>query len=237
MSDKILPIADREQTLATLADVAKTCTQCRLSETRKNVVFAKGSYSAPIMLIGEAPGADEDEQGIPYVGKSGKYLSQLLAASKLPESEIYTANVLKCRPPNNKFPDGVEPETCRGYLLKQIELVKPKAIIITGKQALKYLLLHNTAEKPDPLYGWINNQYRRKDTFGDIMFLVVYHPAYLIRSNNEEETEAWIQAVAQLWNYVQHKLNNTTPPPCVFKEISTIESNKSRMGRSIFKFD
>lgn len=224
----------REEQHEELRQIVSTCTQCRLHTCRKQTVFSRGSIDAPIMVVGEAPGKDEDEQGFPFVGKAGDHLSELLKAASIPEELIYYSNILKCRPENNKFPeDGSEPETCRGYLLKQIELVKPKAIILAGKQALRYLLIHGTSEKWQPLIPWINKQFRRRDPFGDIRFLVVYHPAYLIRRNDEEDEEAWVQAVAGIWNYVQHKINGTAPAPIPFKEIHSL-SERPKQGRNLF---
>jgi len=186
------------------------------------------------MLVGEAPSKDDDKQGIPFVGRAGRHLSDLLAAAGVPEDQIYMANVIKCRPPRNRFPeDGPEPETCRGYLLKQIEIVKPKAIIVAGKQALRYLLIHGTTEKHTPLNPWINKQYRRRDPFGDVRFLCVYHPAYLVRRNDEEDEEAWVQSVAGLWAYVEHRLAGTAPAPVPFKEIRPTPVGP-RQGRNLF---
>jgi uracil-DNA glycosylase family 4 len=141
---------------------------------------------------------------------------------------------LKCRPPENRFPaEGEEPEICRGYLLKQIEIIKPRAIILTGKQALRFVLLYGTTEKHNPLHPWINRQYRRREDFGDTRFLIVYHPSYLLRSQNEEDEEAWVQAVAQLWAYIKHKIDGTAPAPTVFKEIR-VPPKPPRMGRNLF---
>ena len=163
---------------------------CRLHKERKNAVFDRGDPTAPLMIVGEAPGEDEDNTGVAFVGKAGKHLNTLLKAARVPLDQYYCANILKCRPQKNKFPeDGPEPETCRGFLLKQIAEVKPKAVIITGKQALKYLLLWGTHEEPNPLHGWINKQYRRRDLFGEIRFLVCYHPSYLLRTEIEEDEE------------------------------------------------
>lgn len=203
-----------------LREVVKECTKCSLHATRTQTVFDRGSPTSPIMLIGEAPGKEEDKQGEPYVGRAGIFLTKLLQAAKLPEDQIYVCNVLKCRPPKNKFPEGRrEPIICRGHLLNQIKLVNPKAIILTGKMALRYALLHGTQEEVDPFMPWVNKQFRRKDIFGDTRFLVVYHPSYLMRRNDEIDMESWISAVAGIWSYAQHKASGTAPAPVPFKEI------------------
>ena len=190
------------------------------------------------MIVGEAPGQDEDASGLAFVGKAGQLLSRLLSASRVPEDEIYFANVLKCRPPKNRFPEeaGGPAETCREYLLKQIKVVNPVAVILTGKQALRYLLLHNTAEEPEPLHPWINRQFRRRDLFGETRFLVCYHPSYLLRTEIEEDQEGWVQSVAQLWTYVQHKRTGTPPAPMPFDDIRPVPS-QPRMGRNLFGKD
>lgn len=217
-----------------LRDIASTCTSCRLHKTRKHVVFDRGPASAPLMLVGESPGQDEDAQGYPFVGKSGNHLSALLRAAGVPEDQVYICNVLKCRSPDNRFPeDEEEPEICRKYLIQQIELVKPKAILLAGKQALKYVLLHGTTEDPQPFTPWVNKQYRRRDLFGDIRIGVIYHPAYLMRRNDEIDEEAWVQMVAGIWSYVQHKLNETAPAPVPFRDIRPAPK-RPRMGRNLF---
>lgn len=188
------------------------------------------------MIVGEAPGEDEDRTGLAFVGKAGKHLTKLLNAARVPDDAYYACNVLKCRPDNNRFPDGNEPEVCRRFLVKQVELVKPTAVLITGKQALKYLLLWGTHEEPDPIFPWLNKMYRRRDLYGEVIFLVCYHPSYLMRTEIEEDEEAWIQAVAQLWSYVEHKLAGTPPAPLAFEEIRPAPS-VPRMGRNLFGKD
>jgi len=217
-----------------LRKVVETCKACRLHRDRKNAVFDRGNPDAPIMIVGEAPGEDEDKSGLAFVGKAGQHLSNLLQAARVPEDSVYLCNVLKCRPEKNRFPEGgPEPEMCRGYLLKQIAQVKPKAIIITGMQALRYLLLWETSEEWSPLHPWINKQFRRRDLFEDIRFLVCYHPSYLLRTEIEEDEEAWIQAVGQLWAFVEHKLAKTPPAPMSFVDIRP-PPTVARQGRNLF---
>lgn len=188
------------------------------------------------MIVGEAPGEEEDHTGLAFVGKAGRHLTRLLNAARVPEDQYYCANVLKCHPDKNRFPDGDEPEICRRFLVKQVELVQPTAVLITGKQALKYLLLWGTHEEPDPIFPWLNKMYRRRDLYGEVIFLVCYHPSYLMRTEIEEDEEAWIQAVAQLWSYVEHKLAGTPPAPLAFEEIRPAPS-VPRMGRNLFGKD
>lgn len=217
-----------------LRKIVATCESCQLHSSRTQSVFGRGSENASIMVIGEAPGRDEDAIGEPFVGRAGQHLSGLLAAAGVPEDELYFANVLCCRPPDNKFPTRTnEPMTCRGYLLRQIEVIQPSAIILTGKQALRYVLLEGTSETCDPLFPWINRQCRRRDMFGNIRFLICYHPSYLMRTNNDDDEEAWIQAVAQLWSHVNHRRDGTAPAPVAFLDINPAVA-PPRMGRNLF---
>ena len=220
--------------LEQLRKVVETCTACRLHRERKNACFDRGNPDAPLMIVGEAPGEEEDATGQAFVGKAGQHLVNLLQAARVPLDQYYCTNILKCRPEKNRFPEGgPEPETCRRYLLKQIEQVKPKAVIITGQQALRYLLLWETSEEWNPLHPWVNKLFRRQDLFDDIRFLVCFHPSYLLRTEIEEDEEAWIQSVAQLWSFVEHKLAGTPPAPMSFIDIRR-PPTVARQGRNLF---
>lgn len=220
--------------LEELRQVVATCQACRLHKGRKNAVFDRGNPDASLMIVGEAPGEDEDAAGLAFVGKSGKHLAELLHAARVPKDSVYFCNVLKCRPEKNRFPEGDKPpEICRNYLVRQIKLVNPLAIIITGKQALQYLLLWDTSEDPNPIFPWVNKYYRRRDLFGDTRFLVCYHPSYLLRTEIEEDEEAWIQAVGQLWAYIEHRLAETPPAPMSFRDLRS-PPTPPRMGRNLF---
>jgi uracil-DNA glycosylase len=128
------------QTIDVLASVASVCTDCRLSETRNSVVFAAGSPDANVMIVGEAPGQQEDEQGVPFVGRSGQLLMQLLAEQRIAREDVYIANVVKCRPPHNRDPRPDEIDACKPYLRRQIQLVDPKVVITVGNFSSKLLL-------------------------------------------------------------------------------------------------
>lgn len=119
---------------------AEACTQCRLAETRTNVVFGVGSPDAEVMVVGEAPGKNEDLQGEPFVGRAGQLLDELLAGAALSRETVYISNVLKCRPPNNRDPRPDEIEACKGYLRRQIPLVSPVVVVTLGNFATKLLL-------------------------------------------------------------------------------------------------
>jgi len=158
------------------------CTACPLAQTRKNTVFGVGDQAASWLFIGEGPGATEDEVGEPFVGQAGKLLDSLLQAIHLDRRhDVYIANIVKCRPPNNRNPHATEAEKCRPYLLRQIALIQPKLIIALGKVAAGNLL--NTQDSLLSLRG-------KAHDFSGIPLIVTYHPAYLLRSLTDK-AKAW----------------------------------------------
>jgi uracil-DNA glycosylase len=159
------------------------CTLCGLHKGRTQTVFGVGSESARCMIIGEAPGAEEDRQGEPFVGRAGKLLDEMLRAIGLERSEVYIANILKCRPPNNRDPTGEEANHCRGYLERQIDLLNPRMILAVGRIAAQQLL--NTDKPVGQLRG-ITHTLRD----GRLPLVVTYHPAYLLRSPSQKR-KAW----------------------------------------------
>lgn len=162
-----------------LATAVAACRRCELCESRTQTVFGVGNQSADCMIIGEAPGAEEDRQGEPFVGRAGQLLDAMLQAVRLDRRTVYIANILKCRPPNNRDPAPEEAEACRDYLLRQISLVQPRVILAVGRIAAQNLLQSN-----QPI-GRLRGQ---EHTFGEgrIPVIVTYHPAYLLRSPLEK---------------------------------------------------
>lgn len=160
-----------------------SCTACDLSETRTQTVFGTGNHNADWMIIGEAPGADEDRQGEPFVGRAGQLLNAMLAAIGLKREQVFIANIVKCRPPNNRNPLVEEARACEDYLLRQIELIKPRIILAVGKVAAGNLLKTEAA---------VGSMRGRAHSFGaqGIPLIVTYHPAYLLRSPKEKR-KAW----------------------------------------------
>jgi len=162
------------------AEVA-SCTQCGLCETRTQSVFGSGNKNADWMIIGEAPGQSEDQQGLPFVGKAGQLLTEMLRAIGLDREEVFITNIVKCRPPANRDPKPIEIETCKPYLMRQMALLKPKIIVVLGRIAAQALL--NTDEPIGRLRGKIH-------ALNDTPVVVVYHPAYLLRSM-QDKRKAW----------------------------------------------
>lgn len=159
------------------------CTLCALHKSRIQTVFGVGSESARCMIIGEAPGAEEDRRGEPFVGRAGKLLDEMLRAIGLDRSEVYIANVLKCRPPNNRDPTDDEANHCRSHLDRQIDLLNPRIILAVGRIAAQHLL--NTDA---PLGQLRDTTHSLRD--GRLPLVVTYHPAYLLRSPLQKR-KAW----------------------------------------------
>lgn len=166
-----------------LQQTVTACTQCELHAGRKQAVFGVGDRQAEWMIIGEAPGADEDAQGEPFVGRAGKLLNAMLLAIGLPREQVYIANILKCRPPRNRDPKFEEVVQCKAYLNRQIQLVAPKIILAVGRIAAHNLL--NTEQTIGRLRGKVHLLSEH-----DIPVVVTYHPAYLLRSPLEKR-KSW----------------------------------------------
>ena len=150
----------------------QNCRECSLCETRTNVVFGDGSRTAEIMFVGEGPGAHEDEQGVPFVGKAGQLLDDMLAIIGLDRTMVYIANIVKCRPPQNRDPLGVEQDACIGYLRKQTKLLNPKIIVCLGRIAAMKLIREDFK---------ISRDHGTWEQKGGIWFTAMYHPSALLR--------------------------------------------------------
>lgn len=161
-----------EKKLKQLALTVSACRACPLHKTRTNTVFSRGNTQAKLLIVGEAPGFHEDKQGLPFVGKAGGLLDRMLKSIGLNEQDVYIANVLKCRPPDNRDPQPDEIEQCSDYLSQQIHAVEPTLILALGRFAGQFL-----SGKSSPL-----NQLRNGlHYYQDVPFIVTYHPAYLLR--------------------------------------------------------
>jgi DNA polymerase len=186
----------KAEQLAELEREMANCTECSLASTRTNLVFGVGSPEADILFIGEAPGADEDAQGIPFVGRAGQLLTKIIGAMGIRREDVYIANILKCRPPENRNPRPTEVVHCLPYIRRQIAVIRPKVIVCLGGVAAKTLL------QSDMPVG------RMRGTFLDyegIPLIVTFHPAYLLR-NPGGKTEVW-----EDMKRVLHKLGMPIP--------------------------
>jgi len=174
------------------------CTKCLLYKNRTNFVFGSGNPNADVMVIGEGPGAEEDKQGLPFVGRAGQLLTEILKAIKFSRDEVYIANIVKCRPPENRTPFQDEMETCLPYLEKQIELIKPKLILCLGLTAAKGLL--KKKESLTALRGKVFNYHN------SIKVMVTFHPAALLRNPNWKK-DCW-KDVQQFRKLYEEIINN-----------------------------
>ncbi len=178
----LLRAADPAQALRVIREDLGDCTRCVLHKGRKQIVFGVGNPRAELMFIGEGPGADEDEQGEPFVGRAGQLLTKMIEDGMgLRRADVYIANVVKCRPPGNRTPERAECDTCSPFLLRQIEAIAPRVIVCLGAVAAKTLLAVN--ESMGALRG-------RWHDFRGTRLAVTYHPAYLLR-DPRQKGEAW----------------------------------------------
>ncbi|HVP00432.1 MAG TPA: uracil-DNA glycosylase [Bryobacteraceae bacterium] len=187
---QLIPLAPSGETLAQIrADIGDNCRRCRLCEQRNKIVFGVGDEQAKLVFVGEGPGADEDAQGIPFVGRAGQLLTQMIdnTAQKegipIKRENVYICNVVKCRPPENRTPQPDEMEICGEFLFRQLMAIRPKAICALGSTAAKALLA--TKDGVTRLRGnW--------QKWRDIPLMVTYHPSYLLRPYNQNaKREAW----------------------------------------------
>ena len=174
----VVPVA-LSQELEVLKQQVAVCKNCSLHESRTQTVFGVGNPDADWLVIGEAPGADEDRQGEPFVGRAGKLLNSMLLAMGLQRNQVFIANILKCRPPGNRDPKLEEVVACESYLKQQIDLIKPKLILAVGRIAAQNLLKVDT-----PIGKMRGNRYQYPER--DLPVIVTYHPAYLLRSPREK---------------------------------------------------
>ncbi|HEX9407102.1 MAG TPA: uracil-DNA glycosylase [Thermoanaerobaculia bacterium] len=171
----------QDSLLAELQAIVTACEKCRLAKTRTQVVYGVGSPNADLMFIGEAPGRDEDIQGEPFVGRAGQLLTDIIKAMKLTRDDVYIANVIKCRPPENRNPEQDELDMCRPYIRQQVEIIQPKVIVTLGRFALQSLTEKGFAISS--VRGqWLD--------YNGVKVMPTYHPAYLLR-NPAAKKEVW----------------------------------------------
>ena len=173
--------AERTAALQLIREDIGECTRCALHKGRNKIVFADGSPAARLMFVGEGPGADEDAQGLPFVGRAGQLLNNMIAAMGLKREEVYIANIVKCRPPGNRTPEPDEANTCSPFLFRQIDVVRPQVLVALGATAATYLL-----GQRQPLAGLRG----RVHAFRGSQLIVTYHPAFLLRDPRQKK-EAW----------------------------------------------
>ena len=179
--ESLLPRGPRS--LKELEHEALSCKRCRLWETRNKVVFGAGNPNADLLLVGEAPGGEEDRQGLPFVGKAGVLLTKILKSIHFEREEVFIANVLKCRPPENRDPRPDEVEACEPFLVEQIVAIKPKLICALGAHAARTLLKLRPSTSIGSLRGVVHD-------YQGVPLIATYHPAYLLRSPDKKR-DTW----------------------------------------------
>jgi uracil-DNA glycosylase len=189
MAPELPPLEPRGDTLAKISEDLGDCRRCRLCEGRSKIVFGSGNEKARLVFVGEGPGADEDAQGLPFVGRAGQLLTQMIENTAAKEgipirrADVYICNVVKCRPPENRAPQPDEMEICGQFLARQLMVLRPRAICALGSTAAKALLA--TKDGVTRMRG-------RWHKWRDIPVMVTYHPSYLLRAYNQEaKREAW----------------------------------------------
>ena len=173
-------ISSENNDLTSLDEVVKKCKKCNLHKTRKNTVFGEGDPGSNIMIIGEAPGREEDEIGRPFIGRAGKLLNEFLKSIGLNRDLVFIVNTIKCRPPENRDPEIVEINACSDYLDQQINIIKPKVLVLLGKIAANRLLGEDIPMSELRLKKFFIDKY-------DIPIIVFYHPAYILRSPSQKK--------------------------------------------------
>jgi uracil-DNA glycosylase len=176
-----VPAAQRADALRVIREEIGDCRRCPLHKGRNHLVFADGDANAKLMFVGEGPGADEDAQGLPFVGRAGQLLNNMIVAMGLKREQVYICNIVKCRPPGNRTPEPEEAHTCLPFLLRQIDVVRPQVIVALGATAATYLL-----GVRQPLAGLRG----RVHAVRGAQLIVTYHPAYLLRDPRQKK-EAW----------------------------------------------
>ena len=176
-----LSMRSRAEALAIVRSDLGECTRCKLHKGRIKLVFGAGNAEARLMFVGEGPGAEEDEQGVPFVGRAGQLLTQIIKAMGLEREDVYIANVVKCRPPGNRNPEPDEIEQCEPFLMRQMDVIKPAVVVALGKFAAQTLL--RTAEPISRIRG-------RFHQVGDTRVMPTFHPSYLLR-NPAAKRDVW----------------------------------------------
>jgi uracil-DNA glycosylase len=176
-----VPAAQRAAALKIIREEIGDCQRCPLHKGRNHLVFADGDANAKLLFVGEGPGADEDAQGLPFVGRAGQLLNNMITAMGLKREQVYICNVVKCRPPGNRTPEPEEAHTCLPFLMRQIDVVRPQVIVALGATAATYLL-----GVRQPLAGLRGRVHAVRGT----QLIVTYHPAYLLRDPRQKK-EAW----------------------------------------------
>jgi DNA polymerase len=205
---------DKPAALRVIREEIGDCTRCKLSQGRTNIVFGVGDPHARIMFVGEGPGADEDAQGEPFVGRAGQLLNNMITAMGIRREDVYIGNVVKCRPPQNRAPERDECETCGPFLMRQISVVRPEIIVALGATAAKFLLggtesMANLRGRIYDFHPTVPQNAPERDPDFTTKLVVTYHPAYLLRDPRQKK-ETWLD-LQIVMKYLGMTLPKRTP--------------------------
>lgn len=225
---------EKKHPLDNLAEIAATCQQCRLHDERKCVVFGRGPYDAQLMIVGDAPTKEEEAHGLPFVEGHLATLNTLFAYSGVQPDRVYLTNLLQCNP-RGRFPEDACPEICVPYLKKKIEHIKPLVVILAGRQALRYLLLANTGLPYEQIPMWLGKHIRRRDTYGDTRFAVMFHPAQLNKTKSPDDEELCVATLKEAWDFSEARRLGKTPPATIELQDIQTEPPKLWQSRSLFR--
>ncbi|ASI99205.1 type-4 uracil-DNA glycosylase [Thermococcus celer] len=190
----------KEEAMRKLEEKIRTCQRCPLGKLRTNAVPGSGSYDAKVMFVGEAPGYWEDQKGLPFVGRAGKVLDELLEEIGLSRDEIYITNIVKCRPPENRDPTEEEIKACSPYLDRQIDIIRPKVIVPLGRHSMRYIL-EKFGFEVEPISKIHGKTFEASTLFGKFVIMPMYHPAVaLYRPAMREELRKDFQKLKGLLN-------------------------------------
>jgi uracil-DNA glycosylase len=192
LTNASLPRADRLRVLQ--EEIIGACTRCKLHRSRNKIVFGAGNPQARVVFVGEGPGADEDRQGIPFVGRAGQLLTKMIEAMTLQRDDVYICNVVKCRPPNNRDPEADEVAACEGFMVEQLGIVRPQVIVGLGRHAVQTLLRVKT-----PI-SKLRGQWHQ---YQGIALMPTYHPSYLLRQEDDPEKKVKREAWSDLQQVMQ----------------------------------
>jgi DNA polymerase len=191
------------------------CAKCRLCHDRQQAVPGVGTMKAKIVLVGEAPGYNEDKTGNAFCGKSGTRLNKWLAQAGLSRDDLFITSVLKCHPPRNRFPsDDIPADACMPWLIRQLKAIQPLAVILCGKKALHYVAMRTALGMADPISPHVGKIMRRRDLYGEVRFGVIYHPAFILRSGNPWDEEKCITTLTTIAEYVR-EVSEGRPAPMI----------------------
>ena len=194
----MLKVTGKSESMKRLEEKIIKCRKCPLGELRTNAVPGSGSYESKVMFVGEGPGYWEDQKGLPFVGRAGKVLDELLESIGLTRDKVYITNIVKCRPPNNRDPTEEEIKACSPYLDMQIDLIRPKIIVPLGRHSMAYIL-RKFGFDPEPISKIHGKTFEARTLFGKIVIMPIYHPAVaLYRPQLKEELQQDFKKLKEL---------------------------------------